>query len=60
MSKTTAGLFVGLILGIVAYFGSFLAFLIVVLFGAAGLVCGLILDGRIDVRALLGSATTRR
>ncbi|MBD8019763.1 hypothetical protein [Brevibacterium gallinarum] len=60
MSKTTVGLLVGLILGIVAYFGTFLAFLVVTLFGAAGLVVGLILDNKLDLGTVLGSSSSRR
>ncbi len=60
MSRTTTALFVGLVLGLTAAFGNFGAFVIVVLFGAIGLVVGMTLDGRIDVRSLLGRATERR
>ena len=49
MSKTLIGLLVGLTLGIVAYFGGFLAFLVVAICGGLGLVVGLVLDGRLDL-----------
>lgn len=60
MSQTLIGLLVGLVLGIVAYFGGFLAFLVVAFFGGIGLVIGLILDGRLDLRSLSSRSTTRR
>ncbi|MFC7620001.1 hypothetical protein [Microlunatus sp. GCM10028923] len=60
MSRTTIALFVGLVLGVTAAFGGFGAFLIVAVFGGLGLVVGLVLDGRIDLPALLGRATERR
>jgi hypothetical protein len=60
MSRTTTALFVGLILGLTAAFGSFGSFVIVLLFGAIGLVIGLILDGTLNVSALLGRATEKR
>ncbi|WFP16498.1 hypothetical protein [Citricoccus muralis] len=60
MSRTSLGLIVGLVLGIVAYFGGFMAFLVVSFFAAVGLVVGLVLDGRLDLGALVGRATDRR
>ena len=60
MSRTTTALFVGLVLGLTAAFGSFGSFVIVLLFGAIGLVVGLVLDGRLDVQGLLGRATEKR
>jgi hypothetical protein len=60
MSRTTTALFVGLILGLTAAFGTFSSFVIVLLFGAIGLVIGLILDGTLNVSALLGRATEKR
>lgn len=60
MSRTTTALFVGLVLGVTAAFGSFGSFVIVLLFGAVGLVVGMVLDGRIDVQAVLGRATDKR
>jgi len=60
MSRTTTALFVGLILGLAAAFGSFGTFVIVLLFGAIGLVVGMICDGKLDVQALLGRTTDRR
>ena len=60
MSRTTTALFVGLILGLAAAFGSFGTFVIVLLFGIIGLVVGLVLDGKLDVAGLLGRATAKR
>ena len=60
MNTTRFGLLVGLVLGIVAAFGTFSMFLIVVLFGAIGLVVGLVLEGRLDLRALMGKSSDRR
>ncbi|MBA8796236.1 putative membrane protein [Friedmanniella endophytica] len=60
MTRTTIALFVGLVLGLTAAFGSFGSFVIVVVFGAIGLIVGLILDGRLDVQGLIGRATEKR
>ncbi|HEY5821279.1 MAG TPA: hypothetical protein VIT20_04855 [Propionibacteriaceae bacterium] len=60
MSRTTTALFVGLVLGLTAAFGTFGSFVIVLLFGAIGLIIGMILDGRINVQALIGRATEKR
>ncbi|MGO1183213.1 MAG: hypothetical protein ACTHZ5_09595 [Micrococcaceae bacterium] len=60
LSRTTLGLLIGLTLGIVAYFGGFVAFLVVSFFATVGLVVGLVLDGRIDLGSLVGRATDRR
>lgn len=60
MSRTTTALFVGLVLGLTAAFGTFSSFVIVLLFGAIGLVIGMVLDGKINVAGLLGRATEKR
>ncbi len=60
MSRTTTALFVGLVLGLTAAFGTFGSFVIVLLFGAIGLVIGLVLDGTINVASLLGRAAEKR
>ena len=60
MTTTHVGLFVGLILGLVATFGGFGQLLIVILFGLVGLVVGRVLDGKLDLQALLGRASDRR
>ncbi len=60
MSRSSIALFVGLILGLTAAFGDFGDFVIVLLFGAIGLVVGMVLDGKIDVAALAGRATAKK
>lgn len=60
MSRSTTALFVGLVLGLTAAFGTFGSFMIVLVFGAIGLVVGLVLDGRVDVAALAGRTTEKR
>lgn len=57
MSRTALAMFAGLILGVTAAFGTFGSFVIVLLFGAVGLVIGLVLDGKINVAALIGRVT---
>ncbi|WGW11728.1 hypothetical protein LWF01_16780 [Saxibacter everestensis] len=60
MSTARTGLFVGLILGLVVVFGGFGELLIVVLFGAVGLVVGRVIEGKIDLQAILGRSSDRR
>lgn len=60
MSRTSTALFAGLILGLSAAFGNFGSFVIVLLFGAIGLVVGMILDGKINIASLPGRATEKR
>ncbi|MBE1465877.1 hypothetical protein [Kibdelosporangium phytohabitans] len=54
MSGTTLGLLTGLALGLAAAFGGFTAFLLVVVFGALGLLAGRVADGKLDLAQLLG------
>lgn len=54
MSGTTLGLLTGLALGLAAAFGGFTAFLLVVVFGALGLLVGRVADGKLDLAQLLG------
>ncbi|GAA3001140.1 hypothetical protein [Actinokineospora diospyrosa] len=54
MNSTTTGVLVGIALGFATAFGGFSAFVLVLLFGAAGLVVGRVLDGGLDVSALAG------
>ncbi|MDA4829674.1 MULTISPECIES: hypothetical protein [Actinomycetes] len=56
MSVSRTALFVGLILGLVAAFGTIGDFLLVVLFGVIGLIVGRILEGKLDVGQLFGRA----
>lgn len=60
MSRSTTALFVGLILGLTAAFGTFGSFMTVLVFGAVGLVIGLALDGKLNVQGLIGRATEKR
>ncbi|WP_380166349.1 hypothetical protein [Jannaschia sp. R86511] len=60
MSTTTLGLTAGLALGFAAAFGGFAAFVVVLLFGAAGLLVGRVLSGQLDVSALVGDQRSRR
>lgn len=60
MTRTTTALFVGLILGLTAAFGTFGSFVIVLVFGALGLLVGLVLDGKVNVANLIGRATEKR
>ncbi len=59
MNATLLGLIAGLALGFAAAFGGFGAFVIVLLFGAVGLVVGRVLDGQLDLSALSGSGRDR-
>ncbi len=58
-SITRFCLVVALTLGIVAAFGGFVPFLIVVLFGLIGLLVGRIMDGKLDLAALFGRSSSR-
>ena len=51
---------VGIALGVVAVFAGFVSFVIVLLFAAAGLVVGRVLEGKLDLRLLVGRSTERR
>lgn len=59
MSATKWCLAVGLVLGIVLAFGGWYAFLLAVLFGLIGLFVGLAADGKLDLQALFGRASSR-
>lgn len=60
MTNTHLGLLTGLVLGVVAAFGGFGAFLVVLLLTAVGLVVGRVLDGKLDLQAVLGRSSSRR
>ncbi len=51
---TALGLIFGLFLGIAAAFGGTTEFLLVLVFGVAGLFVGRVLDGAVDLGAYLG------
>lgn len=59
MNATHTGLLAGLVLGAAGAIGGFGAFLITLLVGALGLLMGLVLDGNLDVSALLGRGRDR-
>lgn len=60
MKTSHVGLFVGLILGIVAIWAGFLAFLGVAFLGGLGLVVGLVIEGRIDLSDFTTAEGRRR
>ncbi|MDO4253608.1 MAG: DNA-directed RNA polymerase subunit beta [Kocuria sp.] len=53
MSTTRTALFIGLFLGVIVAFGTFTQFLLVVLFGAVGLLVGFVLEGKLDLSDVL-------
>ncbi|PFG27244.1 Uncharacterised protein [Corynebacterium renale] len=57
---TVIGLFAGLALAFAVILGGVSGFFWALFFGIIGTIVGLQLDGRIDVRALLDSATSNR
>ncbi|MET4097703.1 hypothetical protein [Arthrobacter sp. UYCu712] len=59
MSTTRWCLAVGLVLGIVLAFGGFTALVIALLFGLIGLVVGRVAEGKLDLQALFGKASSR-
>lgn len=59
MSATMLGLLFGIALGFAGAFGGFGAFLIVLVVGAAGLVVGRVIDGELDVNAILAGRGRR-
>ncbi len=54
MTPTQLGLLTGIVLGSAAAFGGFGAFLVVLLFGAVGLLVGRVLEGKLDLSQLSG------
>lgn len=60
MSTSQFAVVVGIALGVVAVFDGFVSSLIVLLFAAAGLVIGRMLEGKLDLNALFGRPTERR
>ncbi len=59
MNATHTGLLAGLILGAAGYIGGFGAFLVALLIGIIGLVAGRVLDGELDLNAVLGRGRDR-
>lgn len=60
LTHTQLGLLTGILLALVAAIGGFGAFMIAVVLGAIGLVVGRVLDGKLDLAAMLGRASSRR
>ena len=60
MSTTVIGLFTGLLIGLAIAIDGFNGFLLLVVFGAVGIVIGKVLDGDLDVSSMLNSASSRR
>jgi hypothetical protein len=60
MNRTALATIVGLFLGITLVFGDFGDMLVVALFGAIGYGLAKVLDGDVDVNALLAKARTSR
>lgn len=58
-TATVIGLMAGLALGFAGAFGGWEAFVIVLVLGAVGLVTGLVIDGQLDLTALLGARRDR-
>ena len=59
MSTTRWCVTIGLILGIVLGFGGWLALLATVILGFIGLLVGRVAEGKLDVQALFGRASSR-
>ena len=60
MSNTLAGLFIGVIIGVMIFFGGFTGFILTVVFGGLGLIGGLMVDGKIDLKQLMSKSSARR
>ncbi len=60
LSPSVLGVVVGLALGYAAAFGGFTEFLIVAVFAGIGYVAGKVVEGELDLGALLGSRSNRR
>jgi nitrate/nitrite transporter NarK len=59
MNATQTGLLAGLLLGFAGAFGGLGAFLIVLVLGVIGLIVGRVLDGQLDINAVLGRGRDR-
>lgn len=60
MTTSRFALVIGLVLGAVATFGGFGYLVIVAVFAVVGWAIGLVLEGRLDLRSMLGQTTDRR
>jgi hypothetical protein len=59
ISRTTIGLFAGLLVALVVALGGFGGLLAALFFGGCGLVIGRVLDGRLDLSAVLARPERR-
>ncbi len=59
MNATQTGLLTGLALGFAGAFGGVGAFLVVLVMAVLGLLVGRVLDGQLDLAALLGRGRDR-
>ena len=59
MSTTRWCVTIGLVLGIVLGFGGWLALLATVVLGFIGLLVGRVAEGKLDMQALFGRASSR-
>lgn len=59
MNATQTGLLAGLLLGIAGATGGFLAFVVTLVLGVIGLLAGRVLDGELDLGAVLGRGRDR-
>ena len=59
MSTTRWCVTIGLVLGIVLSFGGWLALLTAVILGLIGMVVGRVAEGKLDLQALFGRASSR-
>ena len=59
MSTTRWCLTIGLVLGIVMGFGGWMALLGTVILGLTGLLVGRVAEGKLDLQALFGRASSR-
>ncbi|MCO1660943.1 hypothetical protein [Pseudonocardia humida] len=59
MNATQTGLLAGLALGAAGAFGGFTVFLTVLVSGVIGLLIGRVLDGHLDLGAVLGRGRDR-
>ncbi len=59
MSTTVIGLFAGLLIGLGIAIDGFTGFLLLVVFGALGIVIGKVVDGDLDLSSVLSSSPSR-
>ena len=57
MSTTVIGLFTGLLVGLGIAIDGFPGFLLLLVFGAIGVVVGKVMDGELDLSRILGSGS---